>query len=64
MIKEFDLYKFLTIVTIIILAVSAIGLIDFSEARSIDEMILALDEPLNLKNWHYALIVWLIWVKK
>lgn len=62
--KEFDLYKFLTIVTIIILSVSAIGLIDFGGAMSVDEMIIALSKDFKMKNWHFAFIAWLIWTKK
>ena len=62
--KEFDLYKFLTIVTIIILSVSAIGLIYFGGAMSGDEIIIALIKDFEMKNWHFAFIAWLIWIKK
>lgn len=64
MIMEFNLYKVMAILTIIFLTIAAIGTIDFSDAASIDEIINMLSSPLELKNWHYALIAFLIWIKQ
>lgn len=62
MFKEFDLYKATFIVTIICLAIATIGLLDFSGVSEVGEMTESLKKPLELKNWHYALLIWVIFI--
>ena len=61
---EFNLYKVMAIATIVILTIALLGTIDFSEASSGVDVLASLDKPLHLKNWHYALVIFIIWTKK
>ena len=57
---NFDLFKVLIIATIVCLIIAAIGTMEFNfNTKEIAE---ALEKPLELKNWHYALLIWVIYI--
>lgn len=62
--KEFYLIKFIIVMSIICLAICFISLGDFSYAASFGEIIESLKKPLQLTNWHYAVIVFLLLLRK
>ena len=59
--KEFSLYKTLAVLTVVFLSIAMIGTIDFTGSddffKSIAE---SSKKDLELKNWHYMLVVWLL----
>ncbi len=62
--KEFDLFKVMTTLTIVVVSIAGLLSIDFSGAASFSEFGESLRMPLELKNWHYFLLLFLIWSKK
>lgn len=62
--KEFDLIKFIIVMSIICLAICFISFVDFSSAASFDEIIESLEKHLQLTNWHYAVIVFLLLLRR
>ena len=59
--KEFDLFKWLIIFTIIGLTIAAIGTIEFN-GNFIEDIKAHGEKPLQLTNWHYTLLLLIIWV--
>jgi len=57
---EFNLGKTILVMTVFILAFAAIGTIDFDADTSGIELFL--NDSLELKNWHYYLLLWIIFI--
>ena len=62
--KNLDLFGWLSILTIVALTIAAIGTIDFSQAASLDDIVLMLEAPLKITNWHYLLLIIVIYRSK
>lgn len=60
--KNFDLFKFLILATVVFLVVAVIGTIEFNFNFNADEIVDFLQEPLEIRNWHYALLIWVIYI--
>ena len=53
---SFDLFKTLSILTIVGFVIVLISLVDFSNAASWDEITFQLEQPFEAKNWHFVLL--------
>ena len=62
--KEFDLIKFIIVMSIICITICFVSFVDFSSAATFDQIIESLKKPLKLTNWHYAVIVFLLLLRK
>ena len=62
--RELDLISWLVILTIIGVVVLAVSFIDFSSAASIKDFEIMIEEPLELKNWHYILLIFVIYLSR
>ena len=60
--KEFDLFKVLGILTVVFFVIAAIGTMEFNGI--IDDIEAHGNLPLELKNWHYFLLVFIIFIRK
>ncbi len=60
--KEFNLYKTLIILTIIFVTIALIGTLDLSVFDS-EQIKHDLMLQLELKNWHYVLLLVSIWFR-
>ena len=60
--KEFDFFKVLMMLTIVGLTIAALGTIDYGNIFDMTEIKTSLEKPLELKNWHYALLIWIIYI--
>ena len=65
--KKFDLFRFLFIATIVCASIAALGLtgsIVYEDTPTYAEVGVMLGYELELKNWHYALLILTIWSRK
>ena len=65
--KGFNLFRFLFIATIVCTSIAALGItgaIAYEKTPSYSEMGIMLGYELELKNWHYALLILTIWSRK
>ena len=62
--KQFDLFNVLVIFGIFILAIAALGTVDYSGAMSFSEIESSLQKPFEVKNWHYAYLILVIMSRK
>lgn len=60
--ENWDLFKVLAVLTVVCLVVASLSLIDYSNIANTEEIKLILDKPLELKNWHYALLILMIYI--
>jgi hypothetical protein len=60
--EDLGFFGWLIILTIIGLTVAALGTIDYSNIADMTEIKASLEKPLELKNWHYALLIWIIYI--
>ena len=61
--KKLDFFGWLVILTITGLTIAAIGTIDFNASGSLIDDVRAHGElPIQLKNWHFVLLLWVIYI--
>lgn len=59
---EFDLFKGLLVLTIVLLVIAGLSVVDYSTMLDMDTIREDLHKPLEWKNWHYTLLVLLIYI--
>lgn len=66
--KEFDLFNVMFILTVVCLSIAAISIIDFSSDFDfnlyIENVSNSLGKPLNLTNWHFLFLIYVIWIRR
>jgi hypothetical protein len=64
---DFDLFKVLIIATIVCTTIAIIGVgLDgfvFDVGTDIDVLIESLRKPFEIKNWHYLLLLFIVYIK-
>lgn len=60
--KDFDLFRAIIVMTISCILIAAILTIDYTGAIDFNGISEKLNEDLQLKNWHYAVLVILLWI--
>ena len=60
--REFDLFKMIILLTVGCLIIAGIGLIEFDFDFDYEGLIKSLQSPLEIKNWHYVLLIWVIFI--
>ncbi len=66
--KEFDFYKLLIVLVVLGAVIALVGVVDFSgisdDFDDFDSAIQTLKEPLDIKNWHYFLLLLVVFISR